>query len=278
MQINVKGVLTDKFEIHRGVKQGCPLSVVLYVVAFNKKILKQVLFCLAPEPEVESGLFPWSTLTVIVKDQNDLNQVIKRLKIYEEGSGPKLNQDKREGVWDWQFGLLSDGCYVTTKMCPFDSCQEGEALEHPLFGCQRSREVRGRMTDGFKHQHQPKICEVRDFPREAVITSTGAVLANYLHCCCESNVCSGGDDTTVHPKWDCFKTNKNWPENAENIKHEQGKKAHLKKCKPSLFARPLQHPVAIVTASPPSWNNNRLLGNNGDQIHSQHAAGRCWCI
>lgn len=67
VQINVKGVLTDKFEIHRGVKQGCPLSAVLYVVAFHKKILKQVLFCLAPEPEVESRLFPWSTLTVIVK-------------------------------------------------------------------------------------------------------------------------------------------------------------------------------------------------------------------
>lgn len=35
VQINVNGILTDKFEIHRGVKQSCLFSNALYVLAIN---------------------------------------------------------------------------------------------------------------------------------------------------------------------------------------------------------------------------------------------------
>ena len=37
-------------------------------------------------------------------------------------------------------------CYVTTKMCPIEGCQEEETLEHFLLECQRSREVWRRIT------------------------------------------------------------------------------------------------------------------------------------
>ena len=40
VQINVNGVLTDSFAIKRGVKQGCPLSAALYILAIKPFLSK----------------------------------------------------------------------------------------------------------------------------------------------------------------------------------------------------------------------------------------------
>lgn len=61
VQITVNSVLTDKFEIHRGVKQGCPLSAAINLLIRNIKADTS----LCPEAKVENVLFPWPTLTTL---------------------------------------------------------------------------------------------------------------------------------------------------------------------------------------------------------------------
>ena len=38
VRVNVNGVLTDSFIVERGVKQGCPLSAALYILAISPLI------------------------------------------------------------------------------------------------------------------------------------------------------------------------------------------------------------------------------------------------
>lgn len=40
VQVNINGHLTEPFEVMRGVKQGCPLRVALYVLAISPLIHK----------------------------------------------------------------------------------------------------------------------------------------------------------------------------------------------------------------------------------------------
>uniref|UniRef100_A0A3B1J3P5 Reverse transcriptase domain-containing protein n=1 Tax=Astyanax mexicanus TaxID=7994 RepID=A0A3B1J3P5_ASTMX len=103
-QINVNGILTEPFETHRGVKQGCPLSAALYVLAispllnkikndtrikgikiFDKKSFKLTAFA--------------DDITVVIKNQKEFRILTEHFKTYEEVAGAKLNLDKTEGIW-----------------------------------------------------------------------------------------------------------------------------------------------------------------------------------
>ena len=104
VQVNVNGVLTEAFEIKRGVKQGCPLSAALYILAINPllkrikndKRLSGVKTCSGGRVVVMAYA---DDVTIIIKNQKELDIVNEHLKLYEEISGSKLNHDKTEGVW-----------------------------------------------------------------------------------------------------------------------------------------------------------------------------------
>lgn len=80
MQIILNGHLTDKIFLRCGVRQGDPLSPLLYVICV------EALACLI-------------NTTVILKDFPSLVNLFKVISIYEAGSGAKLNMSKTEAMW-----------------------------------------------------------------------------------------------------------------------------------------------------------------------------------
>ena len=104
VQINVNGVLTDSFAIKRGVKQGCPLSAALYILAINPLLSKIKNDKRLSGINTSGGervvvLAYADDITIIIKNGKELNIVNEHLSLYEEISGSKLNHDKTEGVW-----------------------------------------------------------------------------------------------------------------------------------------------------------------------------------
>lgn len=104
VQINVNGVLTEKIQIRRGVKQGCPISAALYVLAINPLLKRIKCDGKLSGTRTSSGervvISAYADdITVIIKNQKELDRVNEHFRFYEEVSGAKLNNDKTEGVW-----------------------------------------------------------------------------------------------------------------------------------------------------------------------------------
>lgn len=55
-------------------------------------------------------------------------------------------------------GVIRWSCFVTTKKCPMDMCEDGETLDHLLIHCYRTVEIRQNVEKlGFdikKKQHK----------------------------------------------------------------------------------------------------------------------------
>uniref|UniRef100_A0AAX7UBY7 Reverse transcriptase domain-containing protein n=1 Tax=Astatotilapia calliptera TaxID=8154 RepID=A0AAX7UBY7_ASTCA len=104
VQVKVNGKLSSPFSAEYGVKQGCPLSAALYVLAINP-LLKRINDDKRIKGYVLDKSFKITALgyaddvTVIIRNQNELSSVMEILHHYEQASGAKLNQDKTEGVW-----------------------------------------------------------------------------------------------------------------------------------------------------------------------------------
>uniref|UniRef100_A0A3B4HBB0 Reverse transcriptase domain-containing protein n=1 Tax=Pundamilia nyererei TaxID=303518 RepID=A0A3B4HBB0_9CICH len=86
------------------VKQGCPLSAALYVLAINpllKLINKDINikgYCFNDGYTVTAMAYA-DDVTVIIRNQDELDRLFFHLKQYELASGAKLNPEKTEGVW-----------------------------------------------------------------------------------------------------------------------------------------------------------------------------------
>lgn len=106
MEIILNGHLTDKILLRRGVRQGDPLSPLLYVICV------EALACLIRDStEIEGFLLPGAKgkrakmrlyaddTTVILKDFPSLVNLFKVISIYEARSGAKLNMSKTEAMW-----------------------------------------------------------------------------------------------------------------------------------------------------------------------------------
>lgn len=106
MQIILNGYLTEKISLRRGVRQGDPLSPLLYVICV------EALACLIRDTAgIEGFLLPGAKgkraktrlyaddTTVILKDFTSLRNLFKVISIYEAGSGAKLNKSKTEAMW-----------------------------------------------------------------------------------------------------------------------------------------------------------------------------------
>lgn len=104
VQINVNGVLTDPFEIEKGVKQGCPVSAALYILAINPLIKRinrdmNIQGITISTGQKVTALAYADDVSIIIRNQAEMNIVNKHFELYEEVAGAKLNQDKTEGVW-----------------------------------------------------------------------------------------------------------------------------------------------------------------------------------
>ena len=104
--VNVNGHISNSFKLCRGVRQGCPLSPLLYV------LVAEVLACNIRSSGLISGLsLPGSSsslpvvsayaddTTLVVSSVPGILAVFDVYSLYERGSGAKLNFGKCEGLW-----------------------------------------------------------------------------------------------------------------------------------------------------------------------------------
>ena len=104
--VNVNGYISNYFKFSRGVRQGCPLCPLLYV------LVAEVLACNIRSSGLISGLsFPGSSssLPVVSAYADDTTLVVSCVpgilaafdvySLYERGSGAKLNYGKCEDLW-----------------------------------------------------------------------------------------------------------------------------------------------------------------------------------
>ena len=106
MQIILNGWLTEGIPLRRGVRQGDPLSPLLYVLCVEA-LACQIRNC----PEIRGFLLPGARgrqakvriyaddTTTILKDVFSLRRLFDLISIYERGSGAKLNRSKTEAMW-----------------------------------------------------------------------------------------------------------------------------------------------------------------------------------
>ena len=98
------GYASKHFHLERGVRQGCPLSGTLFVIAIEllarsirrSKDIKGIT--IDEHNEVKLSQYADDT-TVLLSDAHSLSKLFDLLSLFERCSGLKLNQTKSEMLW-----------------------------------------------------------------------------------------------------------------------------------------------------------------------------------
>lgn len=103
--INVNNFLTEPFSATRGIRQGCPLSPLLYSICVeglanlirSSNCIKGVNL---PGQEVTFKVVQHADdTTIFVTDNKEFTMLEKIFYTYSEGSGSKINVQKTQGLW-----------------------------------------------------------------------------------------------------------------------------------------------------------------------------------
>ena len=102
-KVKINGLLSDPFILSRVVRQGCPLSMLLYVIAAEVLanfiiVDKRIPGVQIGDQEVKLVNFADDT-TIFLSDINSLNRLQTILKIYEDASSSKINFGKSQALW-----------------------------------------------------------------------------------------------------------------------------------------------------------------------------------
>ena len=103
--VNVNGYLSPFFHLTRGVRQGCPLSPLLYVLV--SEVLAVNIRC---NPRISGlslpGQLPLSPISqyaddmsLILSSDDSIKAALETYDSYEKASGSKLNRGKSKGLW-----------------------------------------------------------------------------------------------------------------------------------------------------------------------------------
>ena len=111
-QVIINGHLTKSFKLARGVRQGDPLSALLYVMVIEILAIQIranpniIGFTIKKEKLVS---FHYADDTTIAITQNKCwKEVIKELNLYESATGAKINKKKTFGLWTGNWKNRSD--------------------------------------------------------------------------------------------------------------------------------------------------------------------------
>ena len=136
--VKVNGWLTAFIPLQRGLRQGCALSMPLYILTAEILAIH-----IRAHPSIKGLQHPASQPTIsqyaddttlLLADDESINQVLKIFEVYENASGAKLNMQKCKGLWcgsyrhrtdtptdfDWTNTYLPDkllGLYVGNIDC-----------------------------------------------------------------------------------------------------------------------------------------------------------------
>jgi exonuclease III len=102
--IMCNGYISDQISPTRGLRQGCPLSALLYILT------AETLACNIRKADIDGFTFPDSDKELRIKQYADdnilaittnrsINNAFEVIRKYEEASGAKLNAQKTEGLW-----------------------------------------------------------------------------------------------------------------------------------------------------------------------------------
>ena len=111
------GWMSNYFKITRGIRQGCPLSALLFVIAVETLALKirndENIHGITISngdsvTEIKSAQFADDT-TVFVRDKNSIENVLLAVSEFTKVAGPELNMKKTEGLW---LGKTNDNTFM----------------------------------------------------------------------------------------------------------------------------------------------------------------------
>ena len=103
--VNVNGYVLGFFNLSRGVRQGCPLSPLLYVLV--SEVLAANIRCNTRISGLHIPVFPplsqisqyGDDTSLIVSSDDAIKAVFETYALFERASGSKLNQAKSKGLW-----------------------------------------------------------------------------------------------------------------------------------------------------------------------------------
>ena len=111
-RVKVNGFLSGNIPLNRGVRQGCPLSPLLYVLIIEilasqfRSNSDIVGFTVGGEKTVSMHYADDAVITII---QNKcFKEVLKVLTAFERASGAKVNYDKTKGLWGGAWKQCTD--------------------------------------------------------------------------------------------------------------------------------------------------------------------------
>ena len=88
------GELTDWIDIHRGVKQGCPLSPLLFIIAYDP-----LLHALSSSSLVGIKAFAFADdLALFVKSVAAISPALRMISAFSDVSGLGVNKDKSAAI------------------------------------------------------------------------------------------------------------------------------------------------------------------------------------
>ena len=103
-RVKVNGFLTKPIEIQRGVRQGCPLSALLYVICSEvltiniRKDANIKGYRLRNGMEHKVAIYA-DDLNVCVTTEQSIFELFKLFEKYESATNSKINKDKTEALW-----------------------------------------------------------------------------------------------------------------------------------------------------------------------------------
>ena len=110
-KVKINGLLSDPFTLSRGVRQSCPLSMLLYVIAAEVLasfviVDKRVKGVQIGDQEIKLVNFADDT-TIFLGDIDSLIRLQTILKLYEDASSSEINLNKSQALWS---GSYKDRC------------------------------------------------------------------------------------------------------------------------------------------------------------------------
>ncbi|XP_064463656.1 uncharacterized protein LOC135374632 [Ornithodoros turicata] len=107
-QLVVNGCLSPRFSVSRSVRQGCPLSPILFALYLEplcRAIIDNVLISGLRAPHQEVKLVAYADdVTVICSSKEQVKVALAIVEAFCDASGARLNINKSKGAWigDWE--------------------------------------------------------------------------------------------------------------------------------------------------------------------------------
>ena len=118
--VKTNGWLTAFITLERGLRQGCALSMPLYVLtaetmAINIRENPRIHGTRPPDSQEELKLSQYADdTTLLLSDDQSIDEVFNTFNWYERASGAKINKGKFKGLWCGAFS------HRTEQLCDFD--------------------------------------------------------------------------------------------------------------------------------------------------------------